>query len=129
MYLNWPDYSVNIKETLKCLNKFYINKKFKYFGLSNFAAWQVTEIYYICKEMKYDFVPTIYQGMYNPITREIEHELINCLRHLNINFYSFNILAGGLLTGKHKNYQLIDDCDNKIEKGRFHGTHIKSAES
>src|SRR4051812_10679046 len=42
--------------------------KFKRFGLSNYAAWQVVEIYYLCKANGY-VLPTVYQGMYNLITR------------------------------------------------------------
>ncbi len=42
--------------------------KFKEFGLSNFAAWEVMEVYHICKSRGW-VLPTVYQGMYNPITR------------------------------------------------------------
>ena len=72
-------------------------------------------------------MPTVYQGMYNPLTRDIERELMPCLKELDINFYSFNIIAGGLLTGKYKSYDLINDCDKLIYKGRFHGSNVKAA--
>ena len=39
--------------------------------------------------------------MYNAITRDIERELIPCLRVLGMRLYAYNPLAGGLLTGKH----------------------------
>ncbi len=42
--------------------------KFKELGLSNFAAWEVAEVYHICKKNGW-VLPTVYQGMYNPITR------------------------------------------------------------
>jgi len=57
--------------------------------------------------------PVVYQGMYNALTRDIERELIPCLRNYGISFYAYNPLAGGLLTGK---YQSIDDMP---DSGRF----------
>ena len=45
--------------------------------------------------------PTVYQGVYNALTRGVEAELMPLLRELGIAFYAYNPLAGGLLTGKH----------------------------
>jgi aflatoxin B1 aldehyde reductase len=45
--------------------------------------------------------PTVYQGMYNALTRAVEVELFPCLRKFGIRFYAYNPLAGGMLTGKH----------------------------
>ena len=87
----------------------------------------MAEIYHICKENNYGFIPSVYQGMYNALTREVEFELFACLKRFDIKFYAFNILAGGLLTGKYKSYDLINDCDKLIEKGRFHGKNIVAA--
>ena len=42
--------------------------KFKELGLSNFASWEVANVYQICRSRGW-VLPTVYQGMYNPITR------------------------------------------------------------
>ena len=39
------------------------------------------------------------QGMYSAITRQVEHELIPCLRYHKIAFYAYSPLGGGILTG------------------------------
>ena len=39
--------------------------------------------------------------MYNAITRQVEAELLPTLRQLDISFFAYNPLAGGLLTGKY----------------------------
>ncbi len=44
-YLHWPDYNVTIAESLKTMNDLYEKGKFKRLGLSNYSAWQVTEIW------------------------------------------------------------------------------------
>jgi len=86
-------------------------KKFERFGLSNYSSWQVAEIVYLCKMHNY-VVPSVYQGMYNAVTRQVEVELFPALRRFNISFYAYNPLAGGLLTGRYK-------MDETPTEGRF----------
>ena len=83
------------------------------FGLSNFPAWKVADIYYRCKA-KGVVVPTVYQGCYNALTRSMEFEAAACFRELGIRSYHFNPLAGGMLSGK---YSGIDD--SLKDSGRF----------
>ena len=45
----------------------------KEFGLSNFNSWEVAEVYYICKTNGW-LLPTVYEGRYNAIQREVETE-------------------------------------------------------
>ena len=52
--------------------------------------------------------------MYNAVTRDVEAELLPCLRHLGISFYAYNPLAGGLLTGRYRHPTAVPDG------GRFH---------
>uniref|UniRef100_H2ZR43 NADP-dependent oxidoreductase domain-containing protein n=1 Tax=Ciona savignyi TaxID=51511 RepID=H2ZR43_CIOSA len=115
-YLHAPDYKIPIADTLETVNQLHIEGKFKEFGLSNYSSWQVAEICTICRKNSW-IVPTVYQGMYNCITRMVEKELIPCLRYFNIRFYAYNPLAGGILTGKH-NFADV----NKDEPGRFFGS-------
>ena len=63
-------------------------------------------------------LPSVYQGMYSLVTRQVEEELLPCLRHHNIAFYAYSPLGGGILTGK---YQFQQQDDKKIPKGRFNG--------
>lgn len=98
LYLHAPDIDTPIEETLLAINELYKSNKFVEFGLSNYAAWEVAYIHGFCKASNYP-VPTVYQGMYNAITRDVERELFPCLQKLNIRFYAYNPLCGGLLTG------------------------------
>jgi aflatoxin B1 aldehyde reductase len=69
-YLHAPDHSVPFEETLGAVNEFHKQGKFVQFGLSNFAAWEVAEVYNICKERGW-VKPTVYQAMYNAISKLI----------------------------------------------------------
>ncbi|XP_026311717.1 aflatoxin B1 aldehyde reductase member 3 [Piliocolobus tephrosceles] len=116
-YLHMPDHSTPVEETLRACHQLHQEGKFVELGLSNYAAWEVAEICTLCRSNGW-IVPTVYQGMYNAITRQVETELLPCLRHFGLRFYAYNPLAGGLLTGRYK----YEDKDGKQPVGRFFGT-------
>ena len=57
--------------------------------------------------------PTVYQGMYNALTRDVERELFPCLRNYGIRFYAYNPLAGGMLNRE------ISQSDDMPDSGTF----------
>ncbi|XP_029287697.1 LOW QUALITY PROTEIN: aflatoxin B1 aldehyde reductase member 3 [Cottoperca gobio] len=121
-YLHAPDHQNPIQDTLRACNELHKEGKFKEFGLSNYASWEVSEIASICRHNNW-IVPTVYQGMYNATTRQVETELLPCLRYYGMRFYAYNPLAGGLLTGKY-HYQ---DKDGSQPAGRFFGNNWAAA--
>lgn len=74
-YLHAPDRSLPFQEPLRKLNELHKQGKFVQLGLSNFSAFEVAEVVMICQKNGW-VRPTIWQGMYNAITRTIEPELI-----------------------------------------------------
>lgn len=50
--------------------------------------------------------PTIYQGMYNAITRSIEAELIPACKRYGLDIVIYNPIAGGLFSGKIKTHDV-----------------------
>ena len=117
MYLHAPDHNTPLEETLAVMDKLFKEGKFRQLGLSNYSSWLVAEVVNLCKANNW-VKPTAYQGMYSAITRQVEEELIPCLRYHNIAFYAYSPLGGGILSGKHK----FEQGENKsIAKGRFNG--------
>ncbi|KAM4872874.1 aflatoxin B1 aldehyde reductase member 3-like [Thomomys bottae] len=92
-YLHMPDHSTPVEETLRACHQLHQEGKFVELGLSNFASLEVAEICALCKSNGW-VMPTVYQGMYNAITRQVEKELLPCLRHFGLRFCAFNPLAG-----------------------------------
>ena len=76
LYVHQPSLKYPIINTLIELNNLYNNGIFKRFGLCNFSAWEVTKIYYLCKKLNLNMLPSVYQGRYNPLRRECEIELL-----------------------------------------------------
>lgn len=112
LYFHFPDGKTPIDEALETIAELKEQGKIKELGLSNYPAWQVVDIWHKCE--KYGCPkPTVYQGMYNALCRNVDTELFPAIRSLGMRFYAFNPLAGGLLTGKHMQ-------DEKLEgDGRF----------
>lgn len=112
LYFHFPDGKTPIDEALMTVKELYEQGKIKEFGLSNYPAWQVIDIAYKCDKIGCPR-PTVFQGMYNALCRNVEPELFPAIHSLGMRFYAFNPLAGGMLTGKHHHFE-----DNP-EPGRF----------
>lgn len=100
LYLHAPDPKTGIEITLEACEKLFREGKFRELGLSNYASWQVADIWHICKRNGW-ITPSVYQGRYNAITRDVEAELLPSARNFGIRFYAYNPLSGGLLSGKY----------------------------
>jgi aflatoxin B1 aldehyde reductase len=104
LYIHAPDPSVSIEEALESINEVYKKGIFRRFGLSNFTAEQVQEVYDIAQRKGYP-LPTVYQGNYNAIARKLETLVFPKLRELKIAFYAYSPIAGGFLA---KSLEQID---------------------
>ncbi|KAG9002381.1 hypothetical protein FRB94_013326 [Tulasnella sp. JGI-2019a] len=115
LYLHAPDRTVPYEETMTEIDKLHKEGMFEQFGLSNYPAWEVAQIWTICKERGY-VLPTVYQGGYNILARTLEPELVPCLHKLGIRLVIYNPLAGGFLSGK---FLSLKDADNAEKGTRF----------
>jgi aflatoxin B1 aldehyde reductase len=115
-YLHAPDHQTPILETLEACDTLYRQEKYNYLGISNYSANQLIEIMELCEKNGYQS-PKYYQGMLNPLCQKV-NTVRNLLCDWNMSFNAYNILAGGLLTGK---YNLSDP---NLIKGRFSNNQI-----
>ncbi|KKP04146.1 aldo/keto reductase [Trichoderma harzianum] len=114
LYLHRPDRGVPFAETLEAVDRLHKAGKFKKLGVSNFTAFEVAEVVMTCKYNGW-VRPTIYQGMYNAITRNIEAELFVACRRYGLDIVVYNPLAGGLFSGKIRSKDILP------ETGRYSG--------
>jgi aflatoxin B1 aldehyde reductase len=94
LYLVTRDSATPIESTLSAVQELHDEGLFEEFGVSNFSAWQVAEASEIAARHGW-IRPSVYQGMYNAITRAVEPELFKCLGNYGIRFHAYNPLAGG----------------------------------
>ena len=94
LYLVMRDSATPIESTLSAVQELHDEGLFEELGVSNFSAWQVAEAAEIATRHGW-IRPSVYQGMYNAITRAVEPELFKCLGNYGIRFHAYNPLAGG----------------------------------
>jgi aflatoxin B1 aldehyde reductase len=114
-YLHAPDRSIPFQETMQACDELYQAGKFKTLGLSNYAAWEVAELWNIADQKGW-VKPRVYQAMYNCLTRAIEEELVPCCRKYGIDLLVYNPLAGGVLSGRYKSKE------ESHQEGRYSDT-------
>jgi aflatoxin B1 aldehyde reductase len=85
----------------------------------------VAEIVLTCKYNNW-VRPTVYQAMYNCITRGIEAELIPACRRYGLDIVVYNPIAGGLFSGKLRSADMIpaegrygDSNIGRLYRGRY----------
>jgi aryl-alcohol dehydrogenase-like predicted oxidoreductase len=94
LFLVTRDSATPIESTLSAVQELHDEGLFEEFGVSNFSAWQVAEASEIAARRGW-IRPSVYQGLYNAITRAVEPELFKCLGNYGIRFHAYNPLAGG----------------------------------
>ncbi len=126
VFLHFPDPATPVISVLTALQKLYEQGKFKKLGLSNFPAWMVADVWHICD--KNGFVkPTVYEGIYNPLTRTAETELSDALSHFGMSFYAYNPLAGGLLSGRYTEFESAPSDGRFTHRPNYQGRYWKKS--
>ena len=116
-FLHCYDYETPINETIRVCDEIWRKEKCDVYGLSNFSKTQVQEVLNICEKEHYE-PPKIYQGMYNLISRKVE-EIFPLMDEHSIDFWAYNPLAGGLLTGKYRNID-VNSKDSRFKNNSIY---------
>ena len=126
LYLHFPDSNTPVESALEACNDFYKEGKFKELGLSNFPAWLVAHVYHVSKERGW-VLPSVYEGVYNPLSRKAERELNECLNAYNMRFNAYNPLAGGMLTNKYTNFENAPIYGRFTNRPNYQGRYWKQS--
>lgn len=108
VFLHFPDPATPVESVLGAMADLHDQGKFRELGLSNFPAWMVADVWHICDKNGW-VKPTVFEGIYNPLTRRAETELNACLDAFGMRFSAYNPLCGGLLTGRYGKYEDAPD--------------------
>lgn len=123
-YLHFPDPATPVETVLEAMSDLYYQGKIKELGLSNFPAWMVADIWNKCD--KHGWVkPTVFQGIYNPLTRKAEIELNACLNYYGMRYYAYNPMAGGLLTGRYSKFEDVPTDGRFTHRPNYQGRYWK----
>jgi len=98
-FLHSPDPQTPISETMDAIQDLYTAGKFKKFGVSNFTATQLQELFDYA-EPRNLVLPSVFEGNYSAITRHLERDIFPLIRKHGMSFYAYSPLAGGFLAKK-----------------------------
>ena len=85
LYLHQPDTAFGLEESLEACHTLVEEGNVGAIGMSNYHASEVERAVEICRRNEWT-PPTIYQGLYNPLNRLVEGELLPVLRQHGIKF-------------------------------------------
>lgn len=126
VFLHFPDPATPVESVLSAMADLHEQGKFEELGLSNYPAWMVADVWHICD--KHGWVkPTVYEGVYNPLTRRAEAELNDCLNAFGMRFYAFNPMCGGLLTGRYGAYTDAPTDGRFTHRPNYQGRYWKKS--
>ena len=101
LMLHWPDLETPFEESLRTLDLFVRQGKIRYFGVSNYLAWQMCELLWLSD--RYSLEKMIaYEPRYSMLSREIEISELAFCKKFGIGITPYQVLQGGLLSGKYR---------------------------
>jgi aryl-alcohol dehydrogenase-like predicted oxidoreductase len=100
-YLHVPDRTTPIERTLDGMSEIVLSRRVRSWGISNYASWEILEMNRLA-EARGLARPSVAQLLYNVLQRQLDVEYFAFARHYPIHTMTYNALAGGLLTGRHR---------------------------
>lgn len=126
VFLHFPDPATPVESVLGAIADLHDQGKYREFGLSNFPAWMIADVWHLCD--KHGWVkPKVFEGVYNPLTRKAETELNACLNHFGMRFYAYNPMCGGLLTGRYGSYTEAPTDGRFTHRPNYQGRYWKQS--
>lgn len=126
VFLHFPDPATPVIRVLDAMADLHDQGKYRELGLSNFPAWMVTDVWHICDQHGW-VKPTVYEGVYNPLTRRAEAELRDCLHYFGMRFYAYNPTCGGLLTGRYRKFEESPTDGRFTHRPNYQGRYWKKS--
>lgn len=98
-YLHMWDPLTPLEETVRTMDDLVRTGKVRYFGLSNFRAWQAMKIQAMARNAGIPLIAAQYQ--YSLVVRDIEYELPSLCAEEGLGIVPWGPLGGGFLSGKY----------------------------
>ena len=99
-YLHRDYDGMDLAEPLQALADMLRAGKIRYWGLSNFRGWRISEMVHLAKQMGMPG-PAVCQPYYNLLNRMPEVEILPACHYHGIGVASYSPVARGVLTGKY----------------------------
>ncbi|WOI45548.1 aldo/keto reductase [Acidovorax sp. BLS4] len=100
LYLHRDINDMDLQEPLFAIDALLRAGKIRYWGVSNFRAWRITELVHLAARMGLPG-PVVCQPYYNLLNRMPEVEILPACAHHGVGVVPYSPIARGVLTGKY----------------------------
>ena len=114
-YLHKPDPEAQLGETLQALDDLIQRGKVRYYGLSNYSADQLSELLSVADDNGLPR-PVVIQPGISLLKQDDCADLLPLCNSQRIGVVPYQVLQGGLLTGKYKRSEPLPADSRKAEK-------------
>ena len=99
-YLHRDFNGMDLEEPLRAIEVLLRAGKIRYWGLSNFRGWRITEAVHVARQLNMP-VPVVCQPYYNLLNRQPEAEVLPACAHHGLGVVPYSPIARGVLSGKY----------------------------
>lgn len=125
LYLHRFDPATELAVTLEALARHREAGRFRYLGVSNYAAWQVMKARAIAAG--FGLTVDIFQPMYNLLKRQAEVEILPMCADQGLTVAPYSPLGGGLLSGKYGRGETGRIAEDAMYAARYAGDWMRDA--
>ena len=99
-YLHRDYNGMELEEPLRAIDALLRDGKIRYWGLSNFRGWRISEAVHVARGLGMP-APVVCQPYYNLLNRQPEVEVLPACKHHGIGVVPYSPIARGVLAGKY----------------------------
>lgn len=114
-YMHKPDPNVAMEESVQAFHDLIRAGKVRHWGISNFNAEQIASLLKLCDENGYPR-PVALQPAYSLLKTDIEAEVLPLCQKESIAVFPYQVLQGGMLTGKYRRGESAPAGSRQTEK-------------
>jgi aryl-alcohol dehydrogenase-like predicted oxidoreductase len=114
-YMHKPDAETPLAESVQTFDELLSAGKIRAWGVSNFSAEQLSGLLALCDQNGWRR-PVAIQPAYSYLKRDIEADLLPLCQREQIAVFPYQVLQGGLLTGKYRRSEPIPANSRQLEK-------------
>ena len=100
-YLHKDVAETPLEESARAMGDLIAAGKVRYFGISNFRGWRISEMANACRAMGVP-EPVVCQPYYNAMNRQPENDILPACAYHGIGVVPYSPLARGVLTAKYR---------------------------
>jgi L-glyceraldehyde 3-phosphate reductase len=114
-YMHKPDPNTPLAESVHVFDSLISAGKVRHWAISNFSAEQISDLLQVCDDNGYRR-PVALQPPYSLLKRDIEADILPLCARERIAVIPYQVLQGGLLTGKYRHGEMAPAGSRQLEK-------------